>query len=285
MAWQRKIPFGYHMVKGEVQRCPIESEVVKTIYNLYLEGMAYQKIAEEMMRQNIRYHQHTAEWNKHMVKRILENHCYLGTKGYPTIITPESFMQVQIQKNEKNCYVPCSDSIQSLRQKAVCGVCGGRMLRDTRAAGKVRWHCENSDCQNRRYIEDDELQSLLHRRLTALATEPKLIDWSLPKQGSAPTLETLRIHNEVTRELNRTDPNPDYTKMLIFACATEKYSGLTDNTPYHKLKALRERLESQPVDCEELFHIAVNRMEMNADSTITLRLINGNRFEDERKES
>lgn len=44
------------MEKGAIQCCPIESEGVSTIYTLYLEGVAYQKIAEEMMHSNIRYH-------------------------------------------------------------------------------------------------------------------------------------------------------------------------------------------------------------------------------------
>ena len=73
MAWQRKIPFGYTMKKGEIQCSPTESAAVKEIFRLYADGMAYSKIAAEMMRRGLRYHSHTAEWNKHMVKRILEN--------------------------------------------------------------------------------------------------------------------------------------------------------------------------------------------------------------------
>ena len=69
MAWQRKIPFGYTMKKGEIQCSPTESAAVKEIFRLYADGMAYSKIAAEMMRRGLRYHSHTAEWNKHMVKR------------------------------------------------------------------------------------------------------------------------------------------------------------------------------------------------------------------------
>ena len=86
MAWQRTIPFGYTMENGAIQCHPAESEAVREIYSRYLDGAAYSKIADEMMRQGIHYHQHTAEWNKHMVKRILENERYLGEKGYPAII-------------------------------------------------------------------------------------------------------------------------------------------------------------------------------------------------------
>ena len=46
MAWQRKIPFGYTMKKGEIQCSPKESAAVKEIFRLYADGMAYSKIAE-----------------------------------------------------------------------------------------------------------------------------------------------------------------------------------------------------------------------------------------------
>ena len=56
MAWQRKIPFGYTMKKGEIQCSPTESAAVKEIFRLYADGMAYSKIAAEMMRRGLRYH-------------------------------------------------------------------------------------------------------------------------------------------------------------------------------------------------------------------------------------
>lgn len=82
MAWQRKTPFGYQIQNGRITCHPEEAESVRYIFSHYLLGNSYNQIADEMAQQGVRYHQHTAQWNKHMVKRILENERYLGLDGY-----------------------------------------------------------------------------------------------------------------------------------------------------------------------------------------------------------
>ena len=68
MAWQRKIPFGYLIRDGLIQSHPQEADAVRYIFGQYLAGASLLTIAEDMTRRGIRYHQHTAEWNKNMVK-------------------------------------------------------------------------------------------------------------------------------------------------------------------------------------------------------------------------
>lgn len=286
MAWQRKISFGYMMQNGEILCCPTESAAVKEIFRLYSEGMAYSKIADEMMLRGIPYHKHTDQWNKHMVKRILENERYLGEKEYPPIIESAIFMDVQLIKGDKNTYTPCPDYIKPIREKAVCGICGGRMLRDTRASKKVRWYCEKEGCTNRRYIEDEDTRAALTERLDALAQNPDLLDWPLPQQAGELTLDAARIQNEVIRELNKAEPGTEYTKMLILACAAEKYSGLPDDTPCHQMQRLKERIKSQPIDEElrsKIFRTAVQEIQLT-DGGMALRLINGKALEAAGKE-
>lgn len=97
MAWQRKIPFGYQVQNGRINCHPEEAELVRAIFSRYLLGGSYSQIADEMARQGVRYHQHTAQWNKHMVKRILENERYLGMDGYPQLVTDEEFLAVRLR--------------------------------------------------------------------------------------------------------------------------------------------------------------------------------------------
>lgn len=287
MAWQRTIPFGYIMKNGEIECCPTESAAVKEIFRLYLEGMAYGRIADEMMLRGIRYHRHTAEWNKHMVKRILENERYLGEKEYPQIIRPETFMGVQLAKGEKTTYAPCPEYIKPIREKAVCGVCGGRMLRDTRSAGKPRWYCEKEGCTNRRYIEDEDVRAALSERMAALAQAPNLLDWPIPQSAGELTLEAVRIQNEVIRELNKAEPGPEYTKMLILACAAERYSGLPDYMPYHQMQRLKEKMGKRPINEKlrgEIFRTAVREIHFTGKGGFHLQLINGQTLEAAGKE-
>ena len=115
MAWQRKIPFGYQVQNGRINCHPEEAELVRAIFSRYLLGGSYSQIADEMARQGVRYHQHTAQWNKHMVKRILENERYLGMDGYPQLVTDEEFLAVRLRRGEQNTYAPCPSEIIPIR--------------------------------------------------------------------------------------------------------------------------------------------------------------------------
>ena len=122
MAWQRKIPFGYQVQNGRINCQPEEAKFVRSIFSHYLLGSSYSQIADEMARQGVRYHQHTAQWNKHMVKRILENERYLGMDGYPRLVTDEEFLAVRLRRREQNTYAPCPSEIIPISLAPVRGI-------------------------------------------------------------------------------------------------------------------------------------------------------------------
>ena len=78
MAKQRTIPFGYRMEMGKIVCHPTEAETVKQIFAQYLLGNSMQQIAQRLTEMGTCYHSDVTEWNKNMVKRILENPHYLG---------------------------------------------------------------------------------------------------------------------------------------------------------------------------------------------------------------
>lgn len=277
MAWQRKTPFGYMIQDGVTIPCPVEADAVRSIFSRYLAGASYTKIAEEMSRGNIPYHQHTAQWNKHMVKRILENGKYLGTGIYPRLVSDEDFLAVQLQREDKTDYTPCPASLNLIREKAVCTICGGRIVRDTKTHGRPRWVCADPDCGAIVHISDDTVQELVSKRLRQLAETPALLTPpSVPK--AVLSTDALRIQNELNLFFNRTDINSDYMKALIFAAAAERYNLLPDLTPIHDLKELREQLEARPAsgtDLRELFAKAVTAVRVGGQNYIELELING----------
>ena len=107
MAWQRTIPFGYQMRQGKIICEQSESGAVKNIFSLYLAGESLKRIAEIMSESGIRYHRHTEQWNKNMVKRVLENAHYLGDEDYPKIIDNNDFLAVRLQKADRDKRTPC----------------------------------------------------------------------------------------------------------------------------------------------------------------------------------
>ena len=79
----RKILYGYQIRDGALAIVPEEQQVVLMVYTLYNAGASYQNISDALNRQNIPFFPEAPLWNKHKVKRVLENTRYIGKDGYP----------------------------------------------------------------------------------------------------------------------------------------------------------------------------------------------------------
>lgn len=260
---------------GKTVPCPTEADAVRSIFTRYLSGATYSEISERMSKGDTPYHQNTSQWNKHMIKRILENGKYLGTDIYPRIITDDEFLAVQLQKKGRTDFAPCPTGLKPIRERAVCAVCGGRIKRDTKSHGRSRWVCP--DCGAIVHISDEDIQRQMSERLRQLADSPDLLT-SPPLPETAPSTDALRIQNELNLCFNRSDINPNYMKMLIFAAAAEQYAVLPDLTPIHDMEALRERLKIGPAsddDLRELLAKVVKAVRIGGRDYIELELTNG----------
>jgi hypothetical protein len=113
-----------------------------------------------------RYHAATPEWNKHMVKRILENTEYAEGGGRPEIVPADVFNRAEriraFKTEGRREHPACNDAI---KRKLVCGVCGApsapALRRPTRWTGKPsstewrkpvskNWNPNLTNCLNRR---------------------------------------------------------------------------------------------------------------------------------------
>ncbi len=287
MAWQRKIPFGYMIQSGITQPSPQEADAVKRIFAQYLAGTSLLAIAEHMTTHGPRYHPHTPVWNKNMVKRILENAKYTGTDGYPPLVPDEDFAAAQRQRSDRNTYAPLVVEIRPLLSKTVCAQCGGRLARGTRSHGRVYWRCQDPDCGQSVSISDEALADLVEQRLRVLSQAPHLLTPPEPHQAE-PSLEAVRLWNELTLALNRGGESPEYIKSLALAIASQRYGQLPDPTPDHKLERLRAQLEEGPADAEilsTLLDTAVRAVRLGPDKTVELELVNGTIITEEKEES
>ena len=79
---KRKLLYGYQIQNGELTVVKAEASVVARVASLYLEGLSYQKLADLLNQKNIPFSQEAPAWDKHKVKRLLENPRYTGQKGY-----------------------------------------------------------------------------------------------------------------------------------------------------------------------------------------------------------
>ena len=85
----RKILYGYRIRNGILEIVPEEQQTVKRIFTLYNAGASYQGISDALNQGNIPYSQEVPLWNKHKVKRLLENPRYTGQDDYPAIVDME----------------------------------------------------------------------------------------------------------------------------------------------------------------------------------------------------
>ena len=79
----RKILYGYQIRDGEIAVVKEEAIHVRRVFSLYIGGFSYQKISNLLNAEKIPYSQEAPAWNKHKVKRLLENPRYIGRDSYP----------------------------------------------------------------------------------------------------------------------------------------------------------------------------------------------------------
>lgn len=87
----RKNLYGYCIEKGELTVVPREADTVKRIARLYIAGASYQAIADSLNTAGTPFSPEAPLWDKHKVKRLLENPRYIGEDGYPPILDGTTF--------------------------------------------------------------------------------------------------------------------------------------------------------------------------------------------------
>ena len=98
---KRTVLYGYQIQHGDFVVVPAEQAIVKRIFVDYHRGGSYQKIADQLNAEKIPFYQGTGGWDKHKVKRLLEDPRYIGEKRYPALIDQKLFQIVQEEIKHK----------------------------------------------------------------------------------------------------------------------------------------------------------------------------------------
>ena len=116
----RKLPFGYKMVVGEIVVHPQEAQAVQGIYARYLAGASFNDITDHLKEKGPPYDV-DKPWNKNMVARILEDNRYAGTERFPAILSPEQLQKATQRRSERKPVVQITEAQKTLRR-----LCNGR---------------------------------------------------------------------------------------------------------------------------------------------------------------
>ena len=280
MKKNRNIPFGYTMKKGKIIAEPTESRAVKDIFKLYLNGKSMSEIARQMSINQISYNGITFDWNKNMVKRVLENEKYLGKDGYPVLIDNETFNHANARKKSKATSVnEISEELQIIRSLTYCKECGHRLSRIGGNTQTDKWDCRNPECSRFNYrLTDNMIKDILLHILNSVIANPDLLDTDSEISGYTPNIKVKYQQNEINRLMDNSQIDTEKAKTEILKLAELKYECCTydegpQKTEYLKeLISGREQLNMLDID---LLKSCVSRILIGHFYTIEIEFING----------
>lgn len=280
MAKNRRIPFGYQMINGEITTHPKEVYAVSKIFAEYLKGRSLLDISKELQADGIPYHPcEDSTWNKNMVKRILENDKYLGTEIYPQIISPDIFHRANNKKLKKAtnlCIVP--DELKDIRNMTICAECHKRLFRNHNGS----WNCKTYRCGAFEFKATDQMiLSAVLNMLNSVIANPSLLDTDSEMSVYTPDGGIIKQKNEVSRLMDTPEIDYDRVKCAILQLAQLKYNCCTYNDIPQKTELLKKQLsdkkQQNTIDIEILKKCAVY-ITVSHNATIGLELINGVRL-------
>lgn len=234
----RKLPFGYKLLMGEVVIHQAEAAAVKEIFRRYLqEAASLTELADLLREQDVPYDAGRV-WNKNMVARILGDERYTGKAGYPQIIEPEA--------------------LASAAEKRVA-----RAQDQTPKTNKVmRRLCRQPVTD----VIERQVTDLLH----TLTQDPALIQASKRSGSKKPSA----IQTELDKALEQQPIDEELAGQLLLQLIAEQYSMLEDE----EYEALRLRRAFEAAQCgedvSELLKDTVAEIIVERQ-TVKLRLKNG----------
>ena len=269
---QRCIPYGYRMEKGNILENSEESEIVRSCFQMYLEGCSFQKIAEHLTGNRIEYLKGKFDWNKNRVKRMIQDERYIGKKeGYAVILDFSIFKQAQALIENRTTYSPSWDEdIGIIRKKAYCG-CGHPIRRrTTKTKDRCIWSC--SKCGYKTILSDSELVDACTQILQRIIKDNSLIYNHPAEMKDISELEHKRELN-IVKALIQEKADVDAIIQEIFQGAAQKYEKI--QYPCFVDEELRvEFAKAKPLSVfnKELFSSTVSEVVIGAQ--ICLRLKN-----------
>lgn len=272
----RYLAYGYRIKDGQCVANHTEAEAVKEIFRLYGEGHSYQNIAEMMEKSTFPPYSDNG-WNKHHIKRILENERYTGAEDYPQIIITEQFHVARtILKGKTAGFTVNTDPSKILWDRILCGECGGRLLRNGSPAaskGIIQLRCKAPGCGYTTDIPKDVLHNAIYElqnKMLDIGRNQRFVEYE-------PSPEAKRMENQINRTLARPD-EPGEALNLILQGINARYDSIPSPPPF--IAKYKDRL-SEPN--WELFREAVLYISLS-QAKIGMKSVIGEEFSMERKD-
>lgn len=139
----RYIPYGYTVRNGNTVIERKEADVIREIFEAYIQGSSLKAIAEELTGRKIPYSEKTDIWDKARIARIIDNAKYIGDGDYDPIVDEtiyETAVNLKTARQRNTCEKNC-EAINLLRGYVRCAKCGAPMRR--RVSNIARLHLQS----------------------------------------------------------------------------------------------------------------------------------------------
>lgn len=256
-----------------------EADTVKRIFREYLNGDNLKIIAERLTEKQVEFLPGEYGWNKNRIKRMIEDKRYIGDNSYPAIVDEDVFKRANAEKNNRrtNAEPIITTEKKILVHKVQCANCENKLFHNTNSKLKNSelWYCKNKDCKFSVYMTVAELEHEITEILNLLISTPKFTEYEETDIQTEPSLEIIRMENEIERQLESIDFDKNEIQNMILQCATKKYDAykgvrhITD-----RLKADFEQSSLLSAFNAELFDRTVTAITIDKDKKVCLKLKN-----------
>lgn len=276
----RTILYGYNKHQFKYTVNDDEADIVKRIFNEYLDGKTLLRIANELTEEGVSYYKERTIWSKQVVRRIIENTHYAGDAEYPAIISRDVYTQanaIRLAKGgdrEKD-----SEKIHYLKYHTRCTQCGERVTRIVHySRAHEAWKCVKG-CKISRYLDDGILESELLEIINQVISNPQLlITAKSGEENYCPSLKIQRDERTLNDLMQKDNLTFQSAKKVLFDILQEKFECCSLDKSGAVTEALISYVgELQPlgeVDIK-LLNVLVDRILIRDDGQIAVRFING----------
>jgi site-specific DNA recombinase len=276
-------PLGYYRDKDKKVRIDeTTKDVVKRIFNMYLEGKSYYQISCILDEEGVLYPERN-KWTEAAVRTIINNRIYVGdyvrnktlndeTKEIvyqdvvAPIITRAEWEEIQIQK-EKNMQSFSRDRVYIFFQKLICPKCGKLMLCKGSGGKKKKYMYYNcGDCHL--YFREDKIEDVLLNFILSLVEYDSVV-----KKYFYPILAEKEEHktDDIEKEIADLEKRRDRIKKAFVSGIVEMEDFAEDyKLIEEKLNKLEQiRMDNMKIDTE---HFSLMKIMADRDFEIESRL-------------
>jgi hypothetical protein len=268
----RKLPFGYQMRQGKIEEHPAEAETLRWIFQYYLAGNSYQKVMDELLRQDVPYLL-GRPWNKNMVARVLADRRYAGADGYPQLIDPARFQAVQKTVPCRTAPLKRDEERAAMQWFAICAVCGERVLRDSKQHGRERWQCPQCKAISTK-ATDRKLIAGTKELLDGLIQAPDIV--SCAGRESEESCSIQRAEDAFQQAMDTPNFSESATKTAALSLAAARFDALgSEDYESMRIQYILARAEQNGKLNTMLLRQITSAILIHPDGTVSLKLKNG----------